>query len=221
MHGLHIAGVLDADTRAAISGHLADKACFVDGHGTASGLARSVKSNEQLATTTAARAITRLVEQRLGGHPVFMAAARPRDFVRLQVSRYLPGMAYGEHVDAALIDRRRTDISFTCFLSAPDDYDGGELIVHHSGGEQAVKLPAGDCFLYPSGSLHQVGEVIRGQRLAVVGWVRSFIRDGEQRELLFELENTLQRVADGAEPARVALELGRLRNALLRLWVED
>lgn len=218
---LHIAGVLDADTRAAISGHLADEADFVDGTDTAGGLARAVKYNQQLADTPAARAITRLVEQRLRAHPVFMAAARPRDFVRLQVSRYLPGMAYGEHVDAALIDRRRTDLSFTCFLSAPDDYDGGELVVRHAGGEQAVKLPAGDCFLYPAGSVHRVSEVTSGQRLAVVGWVRSLIRDSERRELLFGLENTMERVADGAEPAEVALELARLRNALLRRWVED
>lgn len=214
---VHVAGALDAQTITALRQRLADDAVFTDGRGTAAGLAREVKHNEQLAASRTARAVERLVAQRLQAHPVFAAAAQPRDFARIQVSRYQPGMAYGLHVDAALMDGRRCDLSFTCFLSEPDAYDGGELVVHHAGSEQCVKLPPGDCCLYPAGSLHRVNEVRRGERLAVVGWVRSLIRDHEQRALLFELDNAMARLNPGPE----ALSLARVRNGLLRMWAED
>ena len=116
--------------------------------------ARRAKRNEQLAPSRTATGIAKLVEERLRAHPVIAAYARPSAFARIQVNRYAEGMQYGWHVDDAHIGGMRTDLSFTCFLSAPDDYDGGELVVTESAGERRIKLPAGDCFVYPADTVH-------------------------------------------------------------------
>ena len=128
------------------------------------------------------------MEQALLAHPVFKAVARPKQLVGLLVSRYRPGMEYGLHVDDAMMQGVRTDLSFTLFLSAPEAYEGGELVIEGNDAENAIKLPAGSAVVYPTTSLHRVAPVTAGERLVVVGWVRSLIRRADQREILFDLD---------------------------------
>ncbi|MEX0615054.1 MAG: Fe2+-dependent dioxygenase, partial [Methylophaga sp.] len=136
------------------------------------------------------------------------------------LSRYQPGMAYGTHADEALINEQRTDISFTVFLSASDEYQGGELVLEDSSGERSWKLNAGDVLLYPATYLHRVNKVEQGERLVVVGWVTSWLRDAGQRELLFDLELSLREEFDSHGKTAQYDRLSKVRNNLLRMWLE-
>lgn len=193
---------------------------FESGAQTAGWHAKSVKNNEQ-ATGTLAEAVRHTVEAAVLAHPVFKAAALPKLIIRSLVSRYKPGMSYGTHIDDPLMGGTRTDLSFTLFLSDPATYEGGALVIEAHDGDNQVKLPAGSLVLYPTTALHHVQEVTRGERLAVVGWVRSFIRSAADREILFDLENlvaTLQ--ASNADRALLDQVL-KIRANLMRKWVED
>lgn len=192
---------------------------FYDGKGTAGRAAREVKHNQQ-ADDVAISGVLRLIEQRLRDHDLFKLAARPQQFVRLMLSRYQPGMAYGTHVDEALINDQRTDISFTVFLSASDRYQGGELVLEDSSGERSWKLEAGDVLLYPSTYLHRVNTVENGERLVVVGWLTSRLRDAGQRELLFDLELTLREEFNARGKTTQYDRLSKIRNNLLRLLID-
>ncbi len=192
---------------------------FHDGKSTAGRAAGEVKHNQQ-ADDVAVSGILRLVEQRLRDHDLFKLAARPQQFVRLMLSRYQPGMAYGTHVDEALINDQRTDISFTVFLSASDRYQGGELVLEDSSGERSWKLEAGDVLLYPSTYLHRVNTVEQGERLVVVGWLTSRLRDAGQRELLFDLELALREEFNVRGKTAQYDRLSKVRNNLLRLLID-
>jgi PKHD-type hydroxylase len=130
-------------------------------------------------------------------------------------------MTYGTHVDDALMQGMRSDVSFTLFLSDPQSYQGGELVIESASGEDEVKLAAGALVAYPSTSLHRVNAVTRGVRLAAVGWVRSFIRDAARRELLFDLDtarrNMFTREGKSTEFDLISKSLANL----MRMWAED
>lgn len=192
---------------------------FYDGKSTAGRAAREVKQNQQ-ADNVAVSGVLRLIEQRLQNHDLFKLAARPQQFVRLMLSRYQPGMAYGTHVDEALINDQRTDISFTVFLSASDSYQGGELVLEDSSGERSWKLEAGDVLLYPATYLHRVNTVESGERLVVVGWLTSRIRDAGQRELLFDLELALREEFNERGKTAQYDRLSKVRNNLLRSLID-
>jgi len=145
--------------------------------------------------------VLRKLEQALLHDEVFVAAALPKRLVRLLVSRYEPGVTYGTHVDDALMEVARTNLSFTLLLSDPDTYEGGALVIEDTYGERTVRLPAGELILYPSTTLHRVDPVISGVRLAAVGWVRSYVRDPECREILFDLETALRQMPSMASRA--------------------
>jgi PKHD-type hydroxylase len=193
------------------------EAAFVSGAATAGGHARSVKNNEQSTDD----AILKKAEACCRANPVFMAAARPQSFVKLMVSRYRPGQSYGLHVDEPVMNGVRTDLSFTLFLSDPSAYDGGALIIEGNDGARDFKLAAGSIVLYPPTTLHRVEPVIRGERLAVVGWVRSLIRSHENRELLFDLDNALAALRQGPVERAVLDRLYKVRANLIRQWAED
>jgi PKHD-type hydroxylase len=196
-------------------------ALFEDGRRTAGWHAREVKRNLQATRHGLADGVLRKIEQALLAHEVLVAAARPKRLVRLLISRYEPGMTYGTHVDDAMIDGVRTDLSFTLFLSDPASYEGGELIVEDSYGERAIKLPAGELILYPSTTLHRVEPVTAGVRLAAVGWLRSYVRDAERREFLFDLETALRQIHAEQGKSPVFDILVKTRTNLLRRWAED
>ena len=215
-----IGNVLSADDLAAVRAALA-RAVFVDGRATAGFAARLVKNNRQAANDRKLDTIRKLVAERIMGNEVFRLAVRPKALTPLLFSRYEPGMNYGSHVDDALMDGMRSDVSFTLFLSEPASYDGGELVIESASGEDAVKLDAGSLVAYPSTALHRVAAVTRGQRLAAVGWVRSFIRDGARRELLFDLDTARRAMfARDGKSAEFDLVSKSLAN-LLRMWAED
>lgn len=194
---------------------------FVDGRETAGWSAALVKLNEQAADDISIERQATDIVTKLQNHIIFRIAAYPKRFIKTVFSRYRPGMAYGSHVDNGIMDGERTDISFTLFLSDPETYDGGELILETASGDEMIKLPAGSLFTYPSTTLHRVAEVRHGERLALVGWVRSYIRDASKRELLFDLE-TARRLLFDREGKTPEFDLLSKSSAnLLRMWVDD
>jgi len=220
MH-IAISQLLDQARVSALQSLLADPKIYVDGNRTAGVTAAKVKHNQQAdpAHPEVIGAL-KVVQLQLEQHVIFQAAARPARFARLQFSRYLAGMAYGLHNDGAVIDGVRTDLSFTLFLSAPESYAGGELLLHDAHGIEPVKLAAGDLILYPGGCLHEVNQVTHGERLAVVGWLQSRVRRADQRELLFNLDTALSHLPPGADNSESRLRLQQVRGGLLRMWLD-
>lgn len=199
-----------------------------DGRETAGAVAREVKHNRQAAMgTTAGRALQEELSRTIADHPVIRAAAQPRRFSPLIVSNTGVGGRYGAHVDNALMGatgqrgtaRLRTDLSFTLFLTPPQDYDGGELVIHAAGMTQEVKGEAGHLVLYPSTRIHEVKPVTRGERIVCVGWIESLVADQAQREMLFDLEN-LRTALRATLPSQSAelLTLDKTIANLLRMW---
>jgi PKHD-type hydroxylase len=217
---LAIADVLSAADVAEVHAGLA-AATFVDGKATAGWSAKLVKANLQAADRPELERVRAPVEVRLAEHAVFALATRPKTILGPLFSRYEPGHAYGAHVDDALMGGVRTDVSFTLFLSAPESYDGGELVIDSAAGEDAFKLGPGSVLTYPSTTLHRVAPVTRGRRLAAVGWVRSYIRDPAHRELLFELETARRRLFEREGKTADGDLLAKCAANLLRLWCED
>jgi PKHD-type hydroxylase len=217
---LTIADVLEAEDVARVREGLA-RAPFKEGKRTAGGDARRVKANWQAdGTDEAVAALARFVGQALDRHPIVQAYVRPARWSKLMFNRYGVGETYGMHVDDPLMGeasgRLRTDLSFTLFLSDPASYDGGALVIDGLDGEREVKLPAGSMVLYATGQLHQVEPVARGERLACVGWVQSLIRQGDQRETLFDLSRVRAALARGE--ARLLLDKSIAQ--LVRMWAE-
>ncbi|WP_298918346.1 Fe2+-dependent dioxygenase [uncultured Algimonas sp.] len=219
---LVIDSVLDGDQLAAVRHDLRDIR-WQDGTRTAGRTASQVKRNAQADLTT--RSGSRLRDRLFAciqSHPVLNAAAQPARFSPLLLSRTEAGGGYGLHHDNAVMGREaaamRTDLSYTLFLSDPDDYDGGTLTLDLPGERRSFKCPAGSLLLYPSTSLHQVDDIGSGVRLAAVGWIESRQKHGEHREVLFDLENlraTLsQSHADQSDPMLV---LGKVIANLKRL----
>lgn len=199
---------------------------FADGRSTAGWHARERKHNLQARAESRVATVLQQVELALLRHELVVAAARPQRIVRLLLSRYDEGMHYGTHVDDALMDGQRTDLSFTVFLSPPDVYEGGSLVIDEPGAERAFRMGAGEMLLYPSSTLHRVEPVTRGTRLVLVGWIRSYLRSGEAREILFDLERTiaLLRAKPESQTNAYTAELELLlktRSNLLRMWAED
>ncbi|MGF1611533.1 MAG: Fe2+-dependent dioxygenase [Kiloniellales bacterium] len=220
-----ISSLLDAKRLAQLQRLLA-KGRYQDGRLSAGWHARLVKNNRQLARDggpgVAAKAEA-VVRPALERSELFRAAALPRRIGPLLFSRYEEGMAYGAHVDDAVMsaaDDLRSDASFTVFLSAPQDYEGGELVIESSGGEAAYKLDAGDVIVYPSTSLHRVDPVTRGTREVAVGWVQSLVRDAACREILFDLQTARQLLFQEQGKSRGFDLLSKTYSNLLRRWAE-
>jgi PKHD-type hydroxylase len=216
-----IGNVLSADDLQVVRTALA-QAKFVDGRATAGWAAREAKRNQQAAgSDRTLDAIRKLVTERIIGNDVFALAVRPKAFTPLLFSRYEGEMHYGSHVDDALMQGLRTDVSFTLFLADPDTYDGGELIIESASGEEPIKLEAGSLFAYSSTTLHRVAPVTRGVRFAAVGWAHSFIRDAPKRELLFDLDTARRQLfAREGKSAEFDLMSKSLAN-LMRMWADD
>lgn len=194
---------------------------FGDGKATAGRFVREVKSNDQAAPSPGLEAIQAKVAAALAANGLFQSAVRPRAMTRLILSRYREGQTYGLHVDDALMGGVRTDLSFTLFLNEPDTYEGGALIVEDTAEARAFKPEAGDLILYPSTTLHRVEPVSRGERLAVVGWVQSWIRSAEQREILFDLDRSIDEVFAAQGKSALFDRLAKTRSNLIRRWAAD
>lgn len=171
---------------------LLQRGSFKDGKLSAGLEARRVKHNQELEQEADLyAALNNLVMGCLVQHPNYQQAVLPRRVAAPYYARYTAGMHYGDHIDDPIMgsgaDQYRSDVSTTVFLSDPSEYDGGELVIGTSFGEQAVKLEAGAAVVYPSSSLHHINTVTRGERLVAVTWAQSLVRDPARRELLYQL----------------------------------
>jgi len=221
---LHIPEVLTADEVREVRSML-DAAEWVDGRSTAGHQAAAVKDNRQLAPDSAqAQQLGAFVTDRLARHPTFASGTLPLRVLPPRFNRYEGGEAYGSHVDNAVfpvpgaVASVRSDVSTTLFLSDPDEYDGGELVIQDTFGDHTVKLPAGDAIIYPGSSLHRVTPVTRGVRLASFLWTQSLVRSDAQRRMLYELDQSIQQL--GADhPGHGSIDgLVNLYHNLLREW---
>ena len=230
---IHLPDILTADEVREAQALLAS-APWGDGRVGAGELARQVKNNEQLDhDCEAARAIRAMVLRGLDRNSTFFSAALPKKVFPPRLNRYGgDSNYYGNHIDGAVrytsattgttgtAERVRTDVSCTVFLSHPQDYDGGELYVADTYGEQAVKLPAGHMVLYPGTSLHQVKPVTRGHRLACFFWIESMVRSDEQRRLLYELDMNLLGLRQQHGDSDQTVGLTGVYHNLLRMWAD-
>jgi PKHD-type hydroxylase len=215
-----VPGLLSAEEVAEMRVAL-ESADVVDGKATAGWHAKGVKQNQQLDGTGAvAKELRERVRQVALANALFVAAARPRAVHTVRFNRYSDGMFYGRHTDDALMGGMRSDLSFTLFLSDPQTYEGGELVVEGLDREQGYKLEAGSMLVYPSSSLHRVEAVEQGVRWAAVGWVQSQIRDHGQREILFELETVKRSLFQQSGKSNEFDLVAKSVSNLLRLWVE-
>lgn len=221
----HIEAVLSPDQVALCRERLA-ASDWIDGRATAGQQSAKVKHNLQVPEDSAvARELGEMILAALGRNQDFVAAALPLRVFPPLFNRYEPGMAFDTHVDNAIRFagpvRFRTDVSCTLFLSEPDAYDGGELIVEDAYGEHAVKLAAGDMIVYPATSLHRVAPITRGARWGAFFWAQSMVKSDEQRTLLLNLDRSVQSLA--AKLGHTDLEVVSLTGAyhnLLRMWAE-
>lgn len=194
---------------------------FTDGKATAGRYARAVKANLQARPGEALEAVLEQVRRRLMANEVFRSVARPRGFARMLVSRYGPGMEYGTHVDDPIMQGARTDLSFTLPLSGTADYEGGGLAIEDAMEDRVIRVEAGDMVLYPTSALHRVEPVTSGERLAVVGWVTSWVRDPARREVLHDLDVAARAMFDRHGKTPEFDRLFKAKSNLMRMWADD
>jgi PKHD-type hydroxylase len=206
-----------------------DAADWADGRITAGYQSAQAKDNAQLPEDSpVARELGAVVLDALARNSTFFSAALPKRIYPPLFNRYSGGQSFGYHVDNAIrydrsrggVDAVRTDLSATLFLSNPDEYDGGELIIEDTFGTQSVKLPAGHMVLYPGTSLHKVTPVTRGARLASFFWMQSMVRDDGQRRLMFELDVSIRRLTQDVPAHPALVQLTGVYHNLLRQWAD-
>jgi PKHD-type hydroxylase len=223
---MHIPEVLSKEQVAGMRAAMAN-AEWTDGRQTVGPQGARVKRNLQLPDASPLRReLGDMVVAALHRHPLYHAAALPLRTLSPRFNRYEGGGEYGFHIDGAVMSTGmddthvRSDISCTIFLSEPEEYDGGELIVSDTYGEHEVKLPGGDAIVYPSSSLHRVTPVTRGARYASFFWVQSMVRDDGARRLLLELDTAIRNLSASAADQASILQLTGVYHNLLRRWAE-
>ena len=223
---LPIPDILTAEEVAQFRAALA-RADWADGRVTAGAQAAQVKNNLQLTEEhPVARELGEIILRKLARNPLFTSAALPLKVFPPLFNRYEGGDNFGMHIDTAVRytslppHRVRTDISATLFLAGPEEYDGGELTVEDTYGVHKVKLPAGHLILYPASSLHQITPVTRGARIGAFFWVQSMVRDDAKRQMLFDMDNAIQRLNRDVPNHPSAVQLTGVYHNLLRTWAE-
>ena len=221
---LEIASVFDQAKVDNIRSFTGD-AKFVDGRLSAGAAAQRVKDNLELqANRQQTQYLDSLIMTTLAENAAFRDAALPNQVSQPVFARYTQGMHYGDHIDDPIMGGAgrhfRCDVAVTVFLSAPRDYDGGELIINTTFGEKQVKLAAGDIVVYPASSLHRVNPVTRGERLVAVCWIQSFVRDPAKRELLYELNQARLHLLQHAAQAEETKKVDHAYTNLVRMWCE-
>jgi PKHD-type hydroxylase len=218
---LTLSNVLTEDQLSLIDGY-APKLDWLNGALSAGAVAAQVKRNTQAdLSSPIGQKVSRLLANAVQTHDVLKAAAQPKIFSSPLLSKMGRGDAYGLHVDNAFMRTGtveiRTDLSFTLFLSAPDAYEGGELAIERVGSTDYYKPAAGDLVLYPSTQLHEVLPVTSGERLACVGWIESKIRQENDREIMFDMENLKSKLKKTHDPQSIEmLTLHKIFSNLLR-----
>ena len=221
---LVIPQVLDAERVQEVQG-LLRHADFIDGKLSAGKEAQQVKQNQELsANSPQRRRLDALVMSALVQHPQYQAAVLPLRVATAFYVRYQVGMGYGFHIDDPVMGpmsgRYRSDISTTVFLNEPEAYEGGELVIRSSFGEQRIKAAAGSAVIYPSSTLHQVTPVTQGERLVAVTWAQSLVKSAEQRELLYQLAQAREGLLAKAPNSAELAQLSTAYSNLVRMWSE-
>jgi PKHD-type hydroxylase len=223
---IHVPDVL-VPAQVARCREIMERADWVDGRGTAGHQSARVKRNLQLDEASAeSRELQDMVLQALNRSALFVSAVLPHTVLPPLFNRYDSEMVFGSHVDNAIRQsavapvRIRTDVSATLFVSAPEDYDGGELVVEDTYGSHAVKLPAGDLVLYPADSLHHVTPITRGSRIASFFWIQSMIRDVTRRRMVFDLDMSIVQLTRDHPDHPSLVMLTSIYHNLLRQWAE-
>lgn len=198
---------------------------WVDGAASAGPLAAEAKHNLQFPTDASEYpSLAKTIAAALERHPLFLSAALPQFILPFMFNRYTDGGNYGDHIDNAIQtdrnsgQRLRTDISVTVFLSDPESYEGGDLIIEDTYGSHEVKLPAGDAIVYPSSSLHRVEPVTSGERIAAFSWIQSLVPDAWHRSMLFNLDMTLIKLRSQIGNTEEIVALTGHYHNLLRQW---
>lgn len=224
---LHIPQVLNADQLAECRRQLTQPdAGWIDGKASVGNQGAQVKRNRQLPENSAlAQHLGKLILNALKANPLFFSAALPQRILPPYFNAYSGGEHYGLHVDGAIRfmpqgEALRTDVSSTLFLSEPEDYEGGDLVVVDAYGTHEVKLPAGDLLLYPATSLHRIEPVTEGTRLAAFFWTQSMVRDDWQRNLLFDLDQNIQKLRQQIGDTEAVVGLTGHYHNLLRQWAD-
>lgn len=206
---------------------LLDKAEWVDGRVTAGHQSARAKDNLQIPENhPVAQQLGEMIISSLGKNALFIAAALPAKVFPPLFNCYKGGQSFGTHVDNAIRQVTgtshyiRTDLSATLFLTNPEEYEGGELVIEDTYGVHKVKLPAGDMILYPSSSLHHVSPVTKGARMASFFWIQSMIREDNQRMILFDLDMAIQKLNKDVPDNKAIMQLTSVYHNLLRSWAE-
>lgn len=224
---LRIPKLLNADHVAAITAMMAG-AAFVDGMATAGPAVKGVKNNLQLdrGTSEGVKAADETIMRALAANGTVRGAVLPKRILPPYYAKYTEGMSYGQHVDNPLMAAPaggpplRTDVSCTIFLNDPDGYEGGELQIKSDLGDATVKLQAGDAMIYPTGAIHQVLPVTKGERLAAITWIQSLIADPTRRRIVYELDLVCQSLLHKMPDSDEHRTLMRNYGNLVRLWSE-
>jgi PKHD-type hydroxylase len=224
---VHVPKVL-TDAQVARCRELMERAAWVDGRVTAGHQSAKAKDNLQIPEGSAeAREMGDMIMGALERNPLFITAALPLRVFPPLFNRYEPGNTFGAHVDNAIRQvpgtpfRIRTDLSVTLFLSRPEEYDGGELMVEDVYGAHSVKLPAGDLILYPATSLHRVTPVTRGARYGSFFWIQSMVRDDGERSLLFDFDMAINQINQVVPDHPAVVALTSTYHNLLRRWADS
>jgi PKHD-type hydroxylase len=223
---LQIPQVLNVDEVAHVRARI-DAASWVDGNATSGHQSSQVKYNEQLPEESpVAQEIGEMIGAALARNKLFFSAALPRQLYPPLFNRYAGNMTFGNHVDGAVRvhtpsgRRLRADISATLFLTPPEDYDGGELLVEDTYGVHSVKLDPGSLVLYPATSLHRVTPVTRGARVSSFFWIESMVRDDARRALLFDMDMAILRLTRDVPKHEGLVSLTGCYHNLLRMWAD-
>ena len=223
---LHVPNVLSPEQVREMRATL-DATDWIDGRQTVGDQGAKVKQNRQLPELSpVGRELGKTILAALPKNTLFFSAALPLRFVPPLFNRYEGGENYGLHIDGSVRSvpvsniQLRTDLSCTLFLRDPEEYDGGELEVVDTYGAHEVKLPAGDLILYPSSSLHRVHPVTRGARVCTFFWLQSMVRDNQRREMLFELDQSIQKLRGRIGDCEETVSLTGHYHNLLRMWSE-
>ena len=219
---VHIKHILGSKEINNISG-LLKNANFRDGKLSAGMSAQQVKNNLEVADEDIISSLNNIVMNNVVRHPDYQQAALPHRIAAPFYARYEMGMEYGEHIDDPIMgigDRYRSDLAMTIFLNSPDEYDGGELIIQTPYGEHSIKSNAGDAVLYPASTRHRVAKVIKGVRIVAVTWIQSVIRDNEQRNLLYQLSKTREKMLRKNPQSDDSKRIDNTYVNLIRMWSE-
>jgi PKHD-type hydroxylase len=223
---VQVSAVLTAQQLQTVRGRLSN-AAWADGRLTAGYQSAQVKANLQVPQSDpAAQEASSLIVGALERNATFVSATLPHQVYPPLFNRYTSGMGFGDHIDNAVRQipgtphRLRTDVSATLFLTAPEEYDGGELVIDDLYGTHSVKLAAGDMVVYPSSSRHRVQPVTRGARDAAFFWIQSMVRDAGARAVLYELDLSIRDLTAHGADARSLLRLTGCYHNLIRRWAD-